>query len=136
MTRCWDETPEFRPHFEPLRRKMIRYIEEELYTGLVDMAKYNGAQYSKVEDEGAEVAAEEPVKDELKKKLLADKKWKSVPAEAGAKEGSVTDGPKEKKLAKKKWQSVRAEAGAKKELVMDGPKEKASAKRKWMSFRN
>lgn len=53
---------------------MIKYIEEELYTGLVDMAKYNGAQYSKVEDEGAQVPAEEPVKDELKKKLLAKRR--------------------------------------------------------------
>ena len=30
MTRCWHETPEFRPPFDNLRRRMIKYIEEEV----------------------------------------------------------------------------------------------------------
>lgn len=30
MARCWQETPEFRPPFDTLRRRMTTYIEEEV----------------------------------------------------------------------------------------------------------
>ena len=50
-----------------------------MYTGLVDMSKYNGTKYSKVEDDGAEAGnKDEPVKDEPVKNPSSITKWHSV----------------------------------------------------------
>ncbi|XP_068748705.1 tyrosine kinase receptor Cad96Ca-like [Montipora capricornis] len=64
MEKCWQENPDFRPNFENIRRDLLSLIEKELYLGLLDESKYDGAKYSMVED----VCAAASVKPSSKKK--------------------------------------------------------------------
>ncbi|XP_068713187.1 fibroblast growth factor receptor 4-like [Montipora foliosa] len=50
MERCWQENPDFRPHFENIRKDLLSLIEKELYLGLMDESKYDGTKYAMVED--------------------------------------------------------------------------------------
>ncbi|XP_068759681.1 fibroblast growth factor receptor 1-like [Montipora capricornis] len=68
MERCWQENPDFRPNFENIRKDLLSLIEKELYLGLLDESKYDGAKYSMVEDVCAAVSA----------KPRSKKKWSSL----------------------------------------------------------
>ncbi|XP_078342494.1 fibroblast growth factor receptor 1-like isoform X1 [Oculina patagonica] len=77
MTRCWNLNPDFRPPFENLRQRMDTYLREETYTELINMGRYDGTKYSKVEDLGAE---DEPPTERVKTSSTGKKvgKWSSL----------------------------------------------------------
>ncbi|XP_044168304.1 tyrosine kinase receptor Cad96Ca-like [Acropora millepora] len=50
MTICWHEDPIFRPEFLHLRKRLLEFIEKELYFALMDQSKYDGSKYADVED--------------------------------------------------------------------------------------
>ncbi|XP_044169651.1 tyrosine kinase receptor Cad96Ca-like [Acropora millepora] len=66
MSSCWQEDPILRPEFLQIRNKLIEFIENELYLGLMDQSKYDGSKYANVEDLVETV--ERPIK----------KKWSSL----------------------------------------------------------
>ncbi|XP_044169649.1 tyrosine-protein kinase receptor Tie-1-like [Acropora millepora] len=66
MSSCWQEDPILRPEFLQIRNKLIEFIENELYLGLMDQSKYDGSKYANVEDLVETI--ERPIK----------KKWSSL----------------------------------------------------------
>ncbi|XP_078342476.1 fibroblast growth factor receptor 1-A-like [Oculina patagonica] len=77
ITRCWNLNPDFRPPFENLRQRMDTYLREETYTELMNMGRYDGTKYSKVEDLGAE---DEPPTERVKTTSTGKKlgRWSSL----------------------------------------------------------
>ncbi|KAL9959666.1 hypothetical protein ACROYT_G033006 [Oculina patagonica] len=77
ITRCWNLNPDFRSPFENLRKRMDSYLREETYTELMNMGRYDGTKYSKVEDLGAE---DEPPTERVKTTSTGKKlgKWSSL----------------------------------------------------------